>query len=136
MTFSIERSMVIAIQVPRCWSSFNVILSKEMTRRKISAGRVSALLATVLLLNGAANPALLSPPGAALYSENGSEKAPPVLGADLVYADWPQPLIDAWLDPEKGDQMARAFEAAGLRSLRFSFHGFYSPLGPEATAKV
>lgn len=32
--------------------------------------------------------------------------------------------------------MAKAFRATGLRSLRFSFHGFYSPRGPEASEKI
>jgi hypothetical protein len=32
--------------------------------------------------------------------------------------------------------MRDGFEAAGLKSLRFSFHGFYSPLGPEDSARV
>jgi hypothetical protein len=32
--------------------------------------------------------------------------------------------------------MADAFRRAGLRTLRMSFHGFYSPLGPEATERV
>lgn len=32
--------------------------------------------------------------------------------------------------------MAAAFRGAGLKSLRFSSHGFYSPSGPEATARV
>jgi hypothetical protein len=45
-------------------------------------------------------------------------------------------MIDALRDPSKGEEMARGFESAGLRSLRFSFHGFYSPLGPEASARV
>ena len=32
--------------------------------------------------------------------------------------------------------MAAAFRSAGLKSLRFSSHGLYSPRGPEATLKV
>jgi hypothetical protein len=58
------------------------------------------------------------------------------LGADLIYADWPHPLIEGWLDKKKGDEMAKAFHAAGLRSLRFSFHGFYSPVGQDASNRV
>src|SRR5829696_9264234 len=60
----------------------------------------------------------------------------PVLGADMVFADWPHILIESWQDREKSDEMAAAFKSAGLKSLRFSFHSFYSPLGPEATARV
>ena len=32
--------------------------------------------------------------------------------------------------------MAAAFRRAGLKSLRFSFHGLYSPNGPEATERL
>lgn len=59
-----------------------------------------------------------------------------MLGADLVYADWPHPMIDAWRNPAEGRAMAVAFRRTGLRSLRFSFHGFYSPRGPEASEKI
>jgi hypothetical protein len=60
----------------------------------------------------------------------------PLLGADMVFADWPHILIEGWQDKQKGDDMARAFKAVGIRSLRFNFSAVYSPLGPEATAKV
>ena len=60
----------------------------------------------------------------------------PILGADLTWADFPHPLIAGWEDKERGDQMADAFKAGGLRSLRFSFSGIYSPRGPKATAKI
>lgn len=60
----------------------------------------------------------------------------PMLGADLVYDSWPHVLIEGWRDRNRGDQMADAFRRAGLRALRMSFHGFYSPLGPEATERV
>ncbi|HWN99999.1 MAG TPA: hypothetical protein VNS63_12115, partial [Blastocatellia bacterium] len=58
------------------------------------------------------------------------------LGADMSFAGTPSPLIEGWLDKPKGDEMAAAFKGAGLKSLRFLFGGLYSPLGPEATARV
>ena len=60
----------------------------------------------------------------------------PKLGADLSFGTTPSPLIDGWLDKKQGDQMADAFRRAGVRSLRFSFAGLYSPSGPEATARL
>jgi hypothetical protein len=54
----------------------------------------------------------------------------------MTYADAPHPLITGWQDRELGDEMAEAFRNAGLRSLRFSFAGLYSPRGPEATARL
>ena len=54
----------------------------------------------------------------------------------MSFASTPSPLIEAWLDKEKGDAMASAFKGAGLKSLRFLFGGLYSPLGPDATARV
>ena len=60
----------------------------------------------------------------------------PVLGADLTWSEFPHPLIAAWEDKERSDEMAEAFMAAGLRSLRFSFSGIYSPRGPKATAQI
>jgi hypothetical protein len=72
-------------------------------------------------------------PGAG--SQRGSHRAP-ILGTDMDYASDPSTLIDGWLDKKSGDDMATAFKGAGLRSLRFSSHGFYSPSGPEATARI
>jgi len=69
------------------------------------------------------------------HTANPSHKAP-ILGADLFYAGWPHPMIAAMQDESKGDDMAKAFRDAGLNSLRFSFHGIYSPLGEQATARV
>jgi hypothetical protein len=60
----------------------------------------------------------------------------PTLGTDMSFASIPSPLIDGWLDKKAGDEMAAAFRRAGLKSLRFSFHGLYSPSGPEATARL
>jgi hypothetical protein len=60
----------------------------------------------------------------------------PALGSDMSFASTPSPLIEGWLDKDKGDEMAAAFKRAGLKSLRFVFGGLYSPRGPEATARV
>jgi hypothetical protein len=59
-----------------------------------------------------------------------------VLGADISFASTPSPLIEAWLDKEKGDAMAAALKAAGVTSLRFLFGGLYSPRGPDATTRL
>ena len=69
-------------------------------------------------------------------NQNVSAHRPPRLGADLIFQEYPFPLIEGWKDRERSQEMAEAFEAAGLTTLRFSFHGYYSPLGPEATEKV
>jgi hypothetical protein len=61
---------------------------------------------------------------------------PPLLGADLGFDEWPHPLVQGWQDKDKGDEMAAAFKNAGIRSFRFTFRGIYSPLGPEASARV
>jgi hypothetical protein len=60
----------------------------------------------------------------------------PTLGADMSFASTPSPLIEGWLDKDKGDAMTEAFNTAGVRSLRFLFGGLYSPRGPEATAAL
>ncbi|MEW6212207.1 MAG: hypothetical protein AB1631_28015, partial [Acidobacteriota bacterium] len=60
----------------------------------------------------------------------------PVMGADFIFANWPHPLIEGLQDSKKSKAMTRAFAAAGLTSLRFSFHGFYSPRGERATAAI
>jgi hypothetical protein len=54
----------------------------------------------------------------------------------MTFADGPHVLIEGWQDKQKGDEMTKAFKAVGLRSLRFSSHGFYSAQGPEATAAL
>lgn len=54
----------------------------------------------------------------------------------MSFASTPSPLIEGWLDKEAGEEMATAFSRAGLKSLRFSSHGLYSPAGPEATLRV
>ncbi len=58
------------------------------------------------------------------------------LGTDMSFASTPSPLIDGWLDKKSGEAMAKAFGAAGVKSLRFLFGGLYSPRGPEATERV
>ena len=60
----------------------------------------------------------------------------PTLGTDMSFASTISPLIDGWLDKKAGDEMAAAFRHAGLKSLRFSSHGFYSPKGPEETDRL
>jgi len=73
--------------------------------------------------------------GAGSDTRMASRRAP-TLGTDMSFASIPSPLIDGWLDKTAGDEMAAAFRRAGLKSLRFSFHGLYSPKGPEATARL
>lgn len=111
-----------------------VILSKycmQAKRPSNSDVRKFLIIALTLVSTGA-----LLPPASNAQSRSAANRTAPVLGADLVYADWPHPLIDGWLDRQRGEEMTRAFESAGLRSLRFSFHGFYSPRGLEASIKV
>ena len=60
----------------------------------------------------------------------------PILGADLTYADYPHPLIAAWEESARSDDMAGAWTDTGLRTLRFCFGGIYSPRGSEATARL
>src|SRR4029434_2995904 len=57
-----------------------------------------------------------------------TSRTAPTLGTDMDFASTPSPLIDGWLDKREGDEMAAAFRSAGLKSLRFSSHGFYSPV--------
>jgi hypothetical protein len=65
-----------------------------------------------------------------------TSRTAPTLGTDMDFASTPSPLIDGWLDKREGDEMAAAFRSAGLKSLRFSSHGFYSPVSPEATVRL
>src|ERR1041384_4436765 len=60
----------------------------------------------------------------------------PILGADLFFANDFSPLIAAWQDKQQGDEMAAALAQAGLRSLRFSSHGYYSASSAQATESV
>ncbi|MFY9571556.1 MAG: hypothetical protein WAV20_09170 [Blastocatellia bacterium] len=66
----------------------------------------------------------------------GTAHRAPTLGTDMSFASTPSPLIEGWLDKREGDDMASAFRKAGVKSLRFSFGGWYSPRGPEATTRV
>jgi hypothetical protein len=73
---------------------------------------------------------------AAQVAAQATSRRAPVLGADMTYADSPHVLIEGWQDKQKGDAMTEAFKTAGIKSLRFSPHGFYSPRGPEETVAV
>jgi hypothetical protein len=65
-----------------------------------------------------------------------SGRRAPALGGDMYFSGGPFLLIDGWKDKQKGDEMAQAFERAGLRTFRIPFAGVYSPRGPEATTAV
>jgi hypothetical protein len=60
----------------------------------------------------------------------------PILGADLFFANDFSPLIAAWQDKQQGDEMAAALAQAGVSSLRFSSHGYYSASSAQATESV
>jgi hypothetical protein len=60
----------------------------------------------------------------------------PVLGADLVWADGPHILVEAWQNKAMGDALYDALQMGGVRSLRMSFHGLYSHRGEAASAKI
>jgi hypothetical protein len=60
----------------------------------------------------------------------------PTLGSDLVWADGPHILIEAWQNKALGDSLNEILQTAGVRSLRMSFHGMYSHQGEEASAKI
>jgi len=74
--------------------------------------------------------------GIAAFDNKPASHSSPILGTDMSFASTPSPLIEGWLDKKAGDEMAAAFRSAGLKSLRFSSHGLYSPRGPEATSQV
>lgn len=93
------------------------------------------VLSAALTLLGAGQAPTQSRPVRESVTQVASHRAP-ALGADMTFASTPSPLIEGWLDKRRGDVMAAAFRGAGLKSLRFSSHGFYSPMGPEATARV
>ena len=71
-----------------------------------------------------------------LASLASAQRRAPVLGADLVWADEPHILVEGWQDEQKGAELAEGLRLAGLRTLRFSFHGMYSPRGEAASAKI
>jgi hypothetical protein len=88
-------------------------------------------LSVVLLVSGVGR----ARPRAQRIAQPAMHRAP-ILGTDMSFASTPSPLIEGWLDKDKGDAMARAFKQSGVTSLRFLFGGLYSPRGPEATACV
>src|SRR5262245_1386164 len=101
-----------------------------MMQRKF-AGSIGIILILINTLSASeikTEPSRTAPPQGA--------RQVPSLGADFIFADWRQPMIDGLGDPSTGEEMAKAFESVGLKTLRFSFHGFYSSLGPDATARV
>jgi hypothetical protein len=65
-----------------------------------------------------------------------SQRPAPVLGADLYFASTPSTVGEALQDQGRGDEMAEAFRRAGIKSLRFSSHGYYSHRGIDATEAV
>lgn len=60
----------------------------------------------------------------------------PVLGAHFNFADGPNEVIFEMVQANKQDILAQALRSAGIEDLRMSFHGYYSHLGPEATARL
>jgi hypothetical protein len=60
----------------------------------------------------------------------------PMLGTDMVWADGPQILIEAWQNKVMGDSFAEALQMAGVHSVRMNFFGIYSPVSPQASLKV
>jgi hypothetical protein len=97
--------------------------------------RKTNLLITASLLCALSSPLEFALPVLAQGKSIRTHRAP-ILGADQTYADSPHPLITAWGEKDQGDEMAAAWTNAGLKSLRFSFAGIYSPRGVEATARV
>ena len=96
-------------------------------------------LSAALMLWGASRAQTRLQPPASIGAGPAAQVAPhraPTLGSDMSFASTPSVLIEGWLDKTAGDEMAAAFRGAGLKSLRFSSHGFYSPRGPEETAQI
>lgn len=60
----------------------------------------------------------------------------PILGADLVWADGPHILVEAWQNKAMGEGLYEALQMGGVRSIRMSFHGMYSHRGEAASAKI
>jgi hypothetical protein len=60
----------------------------------------------------------------------------PILGTDLVWADAPHLLIEAWQNKEMGDALYEILQRAGVRSLRMNFSAIYSPRGTAAVAAL
>src|SRR5581483_4118839 len=107
-------------------------MTSIMQFRASKRQRLAARLLVAVLLLG---PSCFMRSAAGQNAQTVSHRAP-LLGADLLYANSYSPLIDAWQNKQEGDEMAAAFKAAGLKTLRFSSHGFYSARGEEATRQV
>src|ERR1051326_5427006 len=60
----------------------------------------------------------------------------PILGAHFNFADGPNEVIFEMVQPGKQAELAAALRSAGIEDLRMSFHGYYSHLGTEATARL
>lgn len=60
----------------------------------------------------------------------------PILGVHFNFADPPNELIFSMVQSAKGPVLATALRDVGAEDLRMSFHGYYSHLGTEATAKL
>lgn len=106
--------------------------------RKKRIQRLAVFVCSALLMLSASGPALASTgqnDEAGIPAQASRQRAP-ILGADLYFANDISPLIAAWQDKQQGDEMAVAFAQAGLRSLRFSSHGYYSARGAQATESV
>jgi hypothetical protein len=106
--------------------------------RKKRIQRLAVFVCSAVLTLSAADMALASTINddeAGAPAQAASQRAP-ILGADLFFANDISPLIAAWQDKQQGDEMAAAFAQAGLRSLRFSSHGYYSARSAQATESV
>src|SRR6266498_551236 len=103
-------------------------------RKKRIQQRAAFVFCVMLMLAATA-----AAPAAAIHNDQAhtpaqtSRQRAPILGADLFFADDFSPLIAAWQDKQRGDEMATALVEAGLKSLRFSSHGYYSARGEQAT---
>jgi hypothetical protein len=61
----------------------------------------------------------------------------PLIGVDLIYADYPHVLIKAFQDQPLGRALSAALRhEAGVAAVRFSSHGFYSARGERATERL
>ncbi|MBI3652186.1 MAG: hypothetical protein HY231_14290 [Acidobacteria bacterium] len=60
----------------------------------------------------------------------------PFLGSDLVWADGPHVVIEAWQNQAMGAAFYQALQNAGVRSLRLNFAAIYSPRGVQASAAL
>jgi hypothetical protein len=106
--------------------------------RKRNIQRLAAFVCSAMLMLFASNVASVSTSDGAKASApaQAAGQRAPILGADLFFANDISPLIAAWQDKQQGDEMAAALAQAGVRSLRFSSHGYYSARGAQATESV